>query len=214
MSVARQGMVEGQLRPNKVTDARIVAAMSEIPRENFVPKGLATVAYADEDLEVAPGRWLMEPMVLARLAMAAEIKSTDIILEIGPATGYSTAVLAKLSTTVVAVDQEQMLADQATETLSGLGIDNVAVVTGGLCDGVPDQGPFDVIFINGAVETIPECLTDQLVDGGRLVCVLMEGGVGRAHLVTRFNDVLGHRTLFDANVAPLPGFEVPKQFTF
>ena len=126
-AVVRRNMVESQIRPNKVTDPLLLAALLEIPREQFLPKSRRGVAYVDEDIEVGEGRYLMEPMVLARLLQAAEIKPTDIALDIGCATGYSTAVLARLANSVVALEADAELAALASENLIELGVANAAL---------------------------------------------------------------------------------------
>jgi len=134
-STARLNMVESQVRPNRVTDQRIIDAMADIPREVFVPKRLQAVAYIDEDIEIAPGRFIMEPMVLARMLQTADIGSDDVVLEIGCGTGYGTAVLSRLAGTVVSLESDEALAAEATATLSTVGADNAIVVTGSLAEG-------------------------------------------------------------------------------
>ncbi len=213
--LARRNMVDTQVRTNRVTDSLVISALRAIPRELFVPAAQKGVAYVDDDLEVAPGRFLMEPMILARLLQLAEIQRTDTVLDVGCATGYSSAVLGRMASSVVALEQDAELVNWAAETLLGLGIDNAVVVEGKLSDGLADQGPYDVIFVNGAVDRVPEGLREQLADGGRLVAVLRgEKGVGHATLVTRTGSAFGHRTDFDANARILPGFARQPTFVF
>ena len=169
---ARRHMVASQLRPNKVTDDRLTDAMEAVPRELFVPKALRGVAYLDEDIEIAEGRHLMEPMVLARLLQAAGVRADDIVLDVGCASGYSTAVIARLAGTVVGVESDAELAARATGLLTDLEVDNAAVVEGAFDAGLPDQGPYDIIVLNGAVPDVPAALLDQLADGGRLLAVV------------------------------------------
>ena len=216
---ARANMVENQVRPNKVTDDRVLGAMAAIPRERFVPEKFAGVAYVDEDIAVSDGRFLMEPMVLARLLQAAAIEPGDVVLDIGCATGYSTAVLARLADTVVAVESDAELAETAIALMTELDADNTAVVTGEHSEGYAKQAPYDVIVVEGAVDEVPQALSDQLVEGGRLVAVVTGGDrgakrVGRATLLRRMNGVLSSRVLFDAAVPPLPGFAVERGFVF
>ena len=213
--LARRNMVDNQVRTNRVTDSLVISALRAIPRELFVPTAQNGVAYVDDDIAVAPGRYLMEPMILARLLQLAAIQRTDVVLDVGCATGYSTAVLGKMASSVVALEQDAELVNWAAETLLGLGIDNAVVVEGQLAEGLPDQGPYDVIFVNGAMDRVPEVLREQLADGGRLVGVLRgEKGVGHATLVTRSGNAFGHRTEFDANVRMLPGFARKPTFVF
>jgi len=214
LASARTHMIDGQLRPSEVNDERIIAAIDGVAREQFVPKAKRAVAYVDEDLEIGEGRFLMEPMVFSRLITAAEIGEGDVVLDIGCATGYSSAVIAGLADAVVALEQDEKLAGQAEKKLANADVMNVAVVHGTLRDGVAKQGPFDVIVLEGMVEEIPEALIDQLKEDGRLVCVKLEGGVGRAHIVTMHDGIAGGRNLFDANVQPLPGFKLDKGFVF
>lgn len=214
-TAARHNMVESQVRTNKVTDERLIAAMETIPRELFVPSDLRSVAYVDEDLRVARGRFLLEPMLLARLLQVAEVQPTDIALDIGPATGYSTAVLASLCDTVVGVEADATLVEQASETLTELGIDNAVVIEGDLRAGNPAQGPYNVILFNGAIADVPQSIADQLADGGRLVAVKRPGsGLGQATLVTKYGDIQSARVIFDAATPYLPGYEPKPAFVF
>jgi len=211
---ARRSMVDSQLKPNQVVDSRVADAMAQVPRELFVPDGLADVAYVDEDLPIAPGRFLMEPVVFARLLQAAAIEPDDVVLDLGCGTGYSTAVLARLAATVVAMEPEAALRAQAEQTMTKMGADNAVVVDGDLTAGTPLQGPFDVIFLNGAVEIIPDGLLDQLAEGGRLVAVKNSDGIGKTIVSERQGVLFSTRELFDAAIPLLPGFAKSPGFVF
>ncbi len=213
-AVARQHMVDSQIRTNKVTDERLIEAIRALPRERFVPEALRARSYVDDDLELAPGRYLMEPMVTGRLIQASAVKATDMALVVGAATGYAAALLAKLANTVVALEADAALAQRASATFAELGIDNAAVVEGPLAAGCAKHAPYDVILLDGAIEHLPQAVVDQLGEGGRMVGVAIEGGVGRAMLWVKSGGVLSNRILFDANVTPLPGFSVPTRFVF
>lgn len=211
-AVARQHMVESQIRTNKVTDERLIETIRALPRELFVPEALRPRSYIDDDVELAPGRYLMEPMVTARLIQAAEVKSTDMALVVGAASGYAAALLARLANTVVALESDPALAQRASAAFSELGIDNAAVVEGPLAAGCGKHAPYDVIYLDGAVEDLPQGLVDQLGEDGRMVGVMIERGIGRAMLWLKSGGAVSRRVLFDANVTPLPGFEAPARF--
>ena len=213
-SQARTSMINSQLRPNRMNDEAIIHAIESVKREEFVPKAKRGVAYVDDDLEVAAGRYLMEPMIFARLLGAAHINKTDLVLDIGCATGYSSAVISGLADAVVALEEDAALSAKAETTLAEQDIVNVAVVTGSHAAGVAKQGPYDVIFIEGAVSEVPSGLTDQLKEGGRLVCVKLEKSVGRGHLITKEEGALVVSRLFDAAVPTLKGFEASEGFVF
>ncbi len=212
---ARSNMIDSQLRTNKVTDTGVLEAFAAVPRERFLPEARAGVAYIDEDLEVAPGRYLMEPMVLARLLQAARIEATDMVLDVGCTTGYSSAVLARLADTVVALENDPALCERANQTLQDLDIDNAVVVTGDLTAGYEKQAPYDVILLGGAVAELPEAILSQLAEGGRLVTVIAtQAHLGQAVLVRRNAGQASRRVLFDAAVRKLPGFAAAPGFVF
>lgn len=213
-ALARQHMVDSQIRTNKVTDERLIEAIRMLPRERFVPEPVRTRSYLDDDIELAPGRYLMEPMVTARLIQAAEVKPTDMALVVGAATGYSAALLARLVHTVVALECDPALAQRASAAFGELAIDNAAVVEGPLRDGCAKHAPYDVIFLDGAIEEVPQAGATQLAESGRMVGVLRERGLGRAVLWTKSGNVMSKRVLFDANVELLPGFAAAKRFVF
>jgi protein-L-isoaspartate(D-aspartate) O-methyltransferase len=168
----------------------------------------------DEDIAIGPGRYLMEPMVLALLLQAAEVRSTDVVLDIGCGTGYAAAVLAQMASTVVALESDAGLAARAAGTLAELELDTVDVVTGRLQNGYPKQAPYDVIFFGGAVSRVPSAITDQLADGGRLVAVIANDGLGKGTLLTRHGGAVSQREMFDAGTPFLPGFAPAPTFTF
>lgn len=209
-TTARANMVESQIRPNAVTARRVINAFDEIPREAYVPKSVQAIAYMDEDIAVGKAdgatRYLIQSMVLARLLQLADISAQDVVLDVGCCLGYSAAVLARLADAVVSLECDEDMAACAGENLVTQGVDNAAVVTGPLNQGYPSQGPYDAIVLNGAVPSVPKALLEQLKEGGRLVAIVSEGALGRAHLFVRHGDVFAERIAFDATVAPLPGF--------
>ncbi len=213
--MARRNMVDNQLRTNKITDARLIAAMLAVPREKFVPDYLRGVAYVDEDVAIGADRWLMEPMVLARMLQAAEIGPNDVVLDIGAGTGYGAAVCSRLGATVVALESDPDMLAQSQRILSEFGADNVVAVEGALKQGYPQQAPYDVIVISGAVEEIPEGILRQLSPNGRLVAVVAERGrAPSARLARNCDGRIGFMTICDASVPCLPGFEVEPGFVF
>ncbi|MDR3424032.1 MAG: protein-L-isoaspartate O-methyltransferase [Alphaproteobacteria bacterium] len=219
-AAARRNMVEGQLRPNNVTDSRILAAMGEIPRELFVPSTLVGVAYGDDEVPLVSGRFLMSPLVLARLMQAAEIGQGDHVLELAPATGYSTLVLAALSSSIVSVEPDALLHREAEKNSAAHAAGKVKVLAGAPVESCVSHAPFDVIFINGSVEFLPQILFDQLAEGGRLAVVVRSYGaaraahVGQARLYRKIKGDISWIALFEAHASLAPGFAALRGFEF
>jgi protein-L-isoaspartate(D-aspartate) O-methyltransferase len=218
-AAARRMMVDGQVRTSDVTDLRLIEAMRALPRERFVPEVTAALAYLDLDVpltvgEGASARRLLKPMVLAKLVQAADIRGGDHVLDVGCATGYSSALLGQLAASVVALEQDSSLARLADETLRAQGAINVTVVTGTLSKGWRAAAPYDVILLNGATEIVPKALLSQLKDGGRLVCVRGRAPVAKAMLYRASGHEVSGRPIFDATAPLLPGFAEPATFVF
>ena len=213
-ATARRHMVDGQVRTADVTDLRILAAMLEIPRENFVPSIAAGLAYLDLALAVdeAGARRLLKPMVLAKLIHAANVASSDRVLDVGCSTGYAAAILSRIAGQVIALEQDSGLAQTARAALASQS--SVNVVSGPLIAGWPQGAPYDVILLEGATEIAPHTFLGQLKDGGRLVCVLGSGPAAKAMLYCRSGEELGGRPIFDASAAVLPGFARAPVFAF
>jgi len=213
---ARRTMVDSQVRPSDVTDLRLIAAMLDVAREQFVPAARRAVAYLDMDVPVGDkgARALLKPMVLAKLLQAAGIGEGDHVLDVGCATGYSAAVLGKLAETVVALEEDTALARIAGETLAASGASNVSIVCGPLHDGWEQAAPFDVIVVEGASEVVPAALLAQLKDGGRLVAVIGSGPMGKATIFRKSGGNPTGQTLFDATAPLLPGFAKAAAFVF
>ena len=213
---ARKTMVDCQLRPSKVTDQFILDAFMTIPREDFVGKQQRTLAYVDEDLPLSGGRCLMEPMVLARLLQALEIRPDDSVLIVGAGCGYGTAVAAKLAGSVIAIETRANLVDKAQDVLVSIGIDNAAIVKSRLVDGYPEEGPYDRILIEGGVETVPDSLLEQLTPKGRLAAIYRKPShpVGLASVWTRSGKEFTRTPLFDARVPNLDEFNAKVEFSF
>lgn len=211
-AAARLHMIDSQIRPNDVTDPQILAAIGAVARENFVPRAARALAYADVPVEVAPGRALLEPRCFAKLLQLARITPTDRILDVGCATGYSSAVLARLGGHVVALEQDADLLRIASDGLSTA--PNITLVQGGLIEGAKMEGPFDVIIVEGMIEKTPDILLSQLKEGGRLVTVLNDNGQGRATIFVKENGAIGRRAAFDAAAPLLAGFRKAVGFVF
>ncbi len=215
-SAARRMMVDGQVRTADVTDLRLLAAMGEVARERFVARNQQALAYLDRDVPASDGggagRCLLKPMVLAKLIQLAEIEATDRVLDVGCATGYSSAVLARLAGSVVALEEDRALVAAAAQSLAAFS--NVKVVNGLLMTGWPLAEPYDVILMQGAVEVVPEAILSQLNDGGRLVCVFGDGPQRKAMLYRRSGAETSGRPMFDAAAPLLPGFSRKPAFVF
>jgi protein-L-isoaspartate(D-aspartate) O-methyltransferase len=211
---ARVRMVDSQLRTENVTDYDVLAAMGAVPRERFVPADDRALAYLDRALAVADGRGLMRPAALGKLLQLAEIGAGERMLVVGCGTGYAAAVAGRLAATVIALEADKALADQAVEALAATAAKNVSVVRGPLESGWPAEAPYDVILLDGAVEVVPAPLLAQLKDGGRLVTIVGYGQAAIATIFTRGERDIGRRTVFNAEAPALPGFQKPKEFVF
>jgi protein-L-isoaspartate(D-aspartate) O-methyltransferase len=212
---ARANMVESQLRPNKVTDERVIAAFSRIRRELFLPARLRAVAYADEDLPLGHGRYLMQPMVAARLLQAAAIGRTDSVLVVGAGVGYEAALAACLGRSVIALEDDPELARLGRDALVEHRIASASYVEGPLAEGYRPRSPYDAILFAGAVPQVPAEVAAQLGEGGRMLAVLRPGeGIGRATLITRTGGTLAQRAIFDAATPLLPHFMAKPAFVF
>lgn len=217
-----QNMILGQLITNEVTDERVLQAITDTPRLAFVPEHLHGVACVDEDIEIGHGRFLMEPMIFAKLLMLAEVTPACRVLNIGVLTGYSAVVLSKLATHVTATECETDFVEMMRAHIKTLAIDNIDVQQlSNLAQGYPPSAPYDVIFINGAVQSVSEKLSHQLSTHGRLVAVHSVAtrpgigmGLGKGIVAKRIHGQLQVREFFDASAVILPGFESESCFSF
>ncbi|MEP9402944.1 protein-L-isoaspartate O-methyltransferase [Sphingomonas sp. VNH70] len=207
----RHAMVVSQLRTSAVSDPRVVEAMGDVPREAFVPAAQAAVAYRDAPLPLGGGRAVNPPLITGRLLTAAEILSSDRLLVVGAARGYAAAVAARLAGSVVALEED---ADMVAAARDAIADAKVTLVEGPLKDGWAAAAPYDVILIDGAVETVPQAIVDQLAPGGRLVTGLVDRGVTRVALGRRTEGGFGLVDFADLDCVILPGFARPKTFQF
>jgi protein-L-isoaspartate(D-aspartate) O-methyltransferase len=206
-SLARRAMVDNQLRPQGVTDRGVLAAMGKVEREAFVPEGARALAYFDRSLPIGNGRSMMPPAALGRLLTMASPKQGQRALVIGSGTGYAAAVLGQIGLDVVALEADEGLASEATAS-------GIETTIGELSKGWAKAAPYDVILLDGAVEEVPAALGKQLAPGGVLLGAIVDRGVTRLIVGTCANGAIGWRSIADADVAPLPGFERPRAFTF
>lgn len=217
-AIQRKNMVESQVRPSDVTDRRVIRAMQALAREAFVPDAVKAFAYMDGPVPLAASssgkRALLAPRVLARLVQALELEAGASVLDVGSGSGYAAALLAGIAGRVIALESDKALAEAARLALAAAGAANVTVVEGELPRGWAPEGPFDAILVEGAVESIPSELLDQLKDGGRLVAVVKRGATGRASVWRRNGRGFGAIEIFDAAADLLPGFESAPAFTF
>ena len=213
----RVKMVDGQIRTTGVTDTSLLAAFLSVPREIFVDGSQRALAYIDEDIRLAGhdgARFMMAPSPLAKLLQLAEIHAQDRVLDVGCATGYSSAILSKVAGTVTALESDPVLAEKARAAFAGLGLENVSLVEGALEDGWKASAPYDVIILQGSIDGLPESLSDQLAEGGRLVAVEGRGNAGIAKVFLKADGTVTGRRAFNAAIKPLPGFERRKDFAF
>lgn len=204
----RAAMIDSQLRTNEVIDPAIVGAMGAVAREAHVPPALAGVAYMDRAIPLGTGRALNAPLVTGRMLVAAMVRPGMRVLLVGAATGYSAACLALLGADVFALEESAALT--ALAPANG----RIHWIAGPLAAGAPDQGPFDRIIVEGAIDALPQALIDQLVEGGRLITATRDGAVTRLVQGVKTGDTLALRPFADMDVAPLPGFAKPAGFQF
>ncbi|MDO9367094.1 MAG: protein-L-isoaspartate O-methyltransferase [Sphingopyxis sp.] len=207
----RSAMIDSQLRTNDVIDPAVVAAMAAVPRESYVPAALARVAYMDRAIALGHGRALNAPLVTGRLLVAAAVRPGMRVLLVGSATGYTAALLALLGAEVHAVEEQDELMAAAQHAVAN---ENIHWTAGPLNAGAPGAAPFDRIIVEGAIETLPDALTAQLAEGGRLVAARREGAVTRLVQGVKAGGVVPLRSFADMDVAPLPGFTAPAGFEF
>lgn len=207
----RNSMVDSQVRTDDVTHPPLVAALRGVEREAFVPDSLRAVAYIGEPLQIAPGRFLLDARTFAKLCQLAEITPADTVLVVGGATGYSAAVLARLAAHVTLLESDAGLAEAAATNLASAG---VTIARGPLAAGWPAKAPYTLILLDGAVPVVPETLLAQLAPNGRLVGVVTDKGVGKAHIFIKAATGLSSRIAFDATVPTLAGFESAPHFVF
>lgn len=209
----RRIMVDTQVRPSDINRFPIIEAMLRIPRERFVPDRLREAAYLGGNLQIGPRRTILDPRTLAKMLNALDVGPQDLVLDLGPGFGYSTAVLAHLAQAVVAVEPDEPLVKEAEAALAEVGIDNAAIQAGDLASGAPKHGPYDVIAVQGAAEIVPEAIIDQLADGGRITCLFVEDRLGICRLGIKADGHVSWRYAFNAFAPILPGFERKPEFS-
>ena len=205
-------MVDTQIRPSDVTKFPIIEAFLSVPREKFVPDGKREAAYIGENFKIGQSRVILEPRTLAKLLDALDIHNDELVLDIGPGLGYSSAVISPMAEVVIAVEDDSSMANEAEEILTEVGADNVVIQIGKLEDGAPEHGPYDVIILQGGVEKIPSSILKQLKNGGRVGAIFVEEGLGTAKIGFKLNDKINWRYSFNAAAPVLPGFFKQKNF--
>lgn len=208
----RRMMVDTQVRPSDVTKFPIIDAMLTIARETFVPDAQRETAYAGGNVDLGEGRVVLEPRTLAKMLDVLDVQPDELVLDVGSAYGYSAAVVARLAEAVVALEEREEMVAEAQDLLLEAGADNVVLQQGSLAGGASEHGPYDVILIEGGVEELPAALTDQLKDGGRIACIMMDGALGTVRVGYKSGGVITWRLAFNAGAPVLPGFEAARAF--
>lgn len=209
----RRVMVDTQVRPSDVTKFPVIDALLAVPRERYVPPERREAAYVGENLALAPGRVVLDPRTLAKMLDLLDLQPAEVALDVGCGLGYSTAVLARMVAAVVAVEEIAAFAEDAEATLAAEGVDNATVVTGPLAEGAAPHGPYDVILLQGGIETLPPALEAQLRPGGRVVAVFMEGPLGVVRIGLKGATGISWRDAFHAAAPVLPGFARRREFS-
>ncbi|MGB7243597.1 MAG: protein-L-isoaspartate O-methyltransferase [Salaquimonas sp.] len=210
----RSMMVDTQVRPSDVTKYPIIEAMLSVARENYVPMAKREAAYLGENLDLGGNRVVLEPRTLAKMLDALDISNDELILDVGATQGYAAAVIAHMAEAVVAVEEDETMANEAQEALSDAGVDNVIVHVGPLGAGAAQHGPFDAMIIEGGVSRLPDALLDQLKEGGRVACLFMDGALGEVRIGYKLDGQVSWRRSFNAGAPILPGFEAEAAFQF
>ncbi|MEX0312041.1 MAG: protein-L-isoaspartate O-methyltransferase [Tateyamaria sp.] len=212
-SARRVMMVDTQVRPSDVTKFPIIDAMLSVKREDFVPAALRETAYMGENLDLGSGRIVLEPRTLAKMLDALDISSDELVLDVGSGLGYSAAVIAHMAQAVVALEDDEAMSAEAQDILLDAGYDNVITHVAPLQSGAAEHGPYDVIVIEGGVDHLPDALTDQLKEGGRIACLFMDGALGEVKIGYKSDGGVSWRRAFNAAAPVLTGFEKQDAFT-
>ena len=209
----RTMMVDNQIRPSDVTKFPIIDAMLSVPREVFVPADRQEAAYLGDNIDLGNGRIIFEPRTFAKILDALDVQPDDLVLAIGAGAGYSAAVLSRMAEAVIALEEDESLLGEAQTALTEVGADNVVLHEGALTAGAAELGPYDAIFIEGAVEHLPDAITDQLKDGGRIAALFLEGRLGVVRIGYRIDGQITWRFAFNAGAPVLPGFRKHQAFS-
>jgi len=211
----RSRMVDNQLRTSGVTEPALLAQMAKVPRERFVPADRQAVAYMDNVQWLGEGaarRFIMPPATLAKLLQLAEIGADDSVLDVGAGTGYGTAVMAGLARSVTGLEADAKLATTAAANLRDLGIANATIVAGDIA--ALGRSGFDVIVVEGSLDTVPAALFAALKDGGRLIALIRAGGVAVANVFVKTGTAIAARGEFNATLPPLVQAHAQPEFVF
>ena len=214
--IARKNMVENQIRANKVTSLSVINAFFDVPREKFVPDALQEISYVDEDIQLSRNRFMMKPMILARLFQSLNLKGNENILHVGSNSGYGSAILSRMCSSVISLESDKKLFETSIHTFSNMGFDNVVPLHGSMENGVEKEAPFDIIFIEGSIETEPKSLFGQLNENGKLIAIIRPANIkiGKAKLFFKISNEIGLENLFDAQVSKLSIFKSKTKFSF
>ena len=214
--IARKNMVENQIRANKVTSLNVINAFLDVPREKFVPDALQEISYVDEDIQLSRNRFMMKPMILARLFQSLNLNGNENILHVGSNSGYGSAILSRMCSSVISLESDKKLFETSIHTFSNMGFDNVVPLHGSMENGVEKEAPFDIIFIEGSIETEPKSLFGQLNENGKLIAIIRPANIkiGKAKLFFKISNEIGLENLFDAQVSKLSIFKSKTKFSF
>lgn len=210
----RRMMVDTQVRPSDVTKFPIISAMLAVPREDFVPAAKREAAYMSENIDLGEGRVVLEPRTFAKMLDALDITGKELVLDVGSALGYSSAVIAHMAEAVVALEADEAMASEAQEALMAANVHNAIAHVGPLEEGAAELGPFDVIIVQGGIEQVPAALAEQVKDGGRIACLFMQGSLGEVRIGRKSAGHISWRNVFNAAAPVLPGFEKVRAFEF
>ena len=209
-----KNMIEGQIKPIGGMQKNILQAFSSVNRDDFVPQNLKDNCYSEKNLFLKRDRFVLKANLIAKIISALNISNEENVLVIGSSTGYSSAIISRLAETVISIEEDQELLDFSEEAIKKNGIDNIVFINNAMIEGCSEQGPFNAIIIEGAIDEVPPNILNQLEDNGRLIAMINNKGVSNVIEYQKKNNIFTDRFLFSCTAPKLKCFDKRKSFSF